>query len=173
MKQRVMIAMAIASRPELLIADEPTTALDVTIQEGILSLLLNLKETKKIGLLFITHNLSLVSQVADSIAVMYCGKVVEWGKTLNVLTAPSHPYTVGLMACVPKGGRRKAEFAGIPGSLPRPTELPAGCHFHPRCAYKVERCETEYPPRETREGGRSVCCFKAEEVSSSFQKQHP
>ena len=171
MKQRVMIAMALASRPRLLIADEPTTALDVTIQDEILSLLLKLKEETGIALLFITHDLSLVSQVADSIAIMYCGKIVERGKTMDVLGSPLHPYTVGLIDCVPKPGLRKSEFSVIAGSLPDPTTLPKGCHFHPRCSFKVPRCEKEYPDREEKRGAHDVCCFEAEKVARSFQER--
>jgi len=168
MKQRVMIAMALASHPRLLIADEPTTALDVTIQDEIISLLLKLKEESGIALLFITHDLSLVSQVADSIAIMYCGKIVERGKTAEVLESPFHPYTVGLIQCVPKPGVRKSEFSVIAGSLPSPSALPEGCHFHPRCSFKVSICEKEYPPCENKGSGHEVRCFKAEEVVQSF-----
>ena len=173
MKQRVMIAIALACRPKLLIADEPTTALDVTIQEEILSLLLTLKEETGIGILFITHNLSLVSQVADSIAIMYCGKIVERGKTSEVLQSPFHPYTVGLRDCIPKGGSRKSELHVIPGSLPKPTHLPDGCHFHPRCPFKVERCEKEYPPVEEKRPAHFVRCFQAEEVALGRKSGSP
>ncbi len=164
MKQRVMIAMALASHPRLLIADEPTTALDVTIQDEILSLLIKLKEETGIGLLFITHDLSLVSQVSDSAAIMYCGKIVEKGRTEEVLQSPLHPYTLGLIGCVPKPGLRKSELTAISGSLPDPSDLPKGCHFHPRCSFKVSKCETEYPPDEEKAGHR-FSCFEAEKVA--------
>ena len=170
MKQRVMIAMAISSRPRLLIADEPTTALDVTIQDEILSLLLTLRKETGISILFITHDLSLVSQVADAVAIMYCGKIVERGKTKDVLTAPCHPYTAGLISCVPKSGFRKQPFPVISGSLPSPTGLPPGCHFHPRCSFKIPRCEEEYPAVEEKSPGHEVRCFQAEEVVRSFRK---
>jgi len=168
MKQRVMIAMALASHPKLLIADEPTTALDVTIQDEILSLLLQLKKETGIGLLFITHDLSLVSQVADTLAIMYCGKIVEKGKAEEVLKAPRHPYTLGLIECVPKPGLRKKALSVIPGSLPDPTMLPSGCHFHPRCLYKVPDCEQNYPQAKTK-ADHTVSCYQAEEVVKSFK----
>lgn len=171
MKQRVMIAMALASHPRLIIADEPTTALDVTIQHEILTLLLTLKKETGIAILFITHDLSLVSQVADSIAIMYCGKIVERGKTTEVLESPFHPYTVGLIRCVPRPGFRKSEFSVIPGALPDPTRLPEGCHFHPRCSFKIPRCEKEYPPGEEKKQSHRVCCFEAEKVARSFRGQ--
>ncbi|MFH1857966.1 MAG: ABC transporter ATP-binding protein [Candidatus Omnitrophota bacterium] len=171
MKQRVVIAMALASRPKLLIADEPTTALDVTIQDEILSLLLELKEETGVGLLFITHDLSLVSQVADSIAMMYCGRMVERGKTFDVLNSPLHPYTVGLMDCVPKPERKKTLLSVIPGSLPDPTALPQGCHFRPRCVFRIPRCEEVYPPVETKTPSHEVRCFQAEQVTRSLQER--
>ena len=168
MKQRVMIAMALASSPRLLIADEPTTALDVTVQSEILSLLLQLKKEMGIALLFITHDLSLVSQVSDTVAVMYCGRIVERGRTAEVLKSPFHPYTIGLIRCVPRGGVRKSAFPVISGTLPDPADLPTGCHFHPRCPFKESLCEKEYPPRETKSPDHEVCCFKAEEAHRSF-----
>lgn len=169
MKQRVMIAMALASGPKLLIADEPTTALDVTIQDEILSLLLTLKEQTGIGILFITHDLSLVSQMADSVAIMYCGKIVERGRSADILGSPCHPYTVGLIDCVPKSSIRKSPFPVIPGTLPNPAFLPAGCHFHPRCSFKVPQCEKIYPSPEAKDPGHIVCCFESERVKAAFQ----
>ena len=167
MKQRVMIAMVIASRPKLIIADEPTTALDVTVQKEILSLLLDLKRELNLALLFITHDLSVVFQSAEKVAIMYCGKVVEQGKTVDVLTSPLHPYTLGLIRCVPKPGLRKSELPVIPGSVPNPVMLPTGCHFHPRCSFKVPRCEKEYPPVEETKPAHEVRCFEAEKVATS------
>src|SRR2546422_8620557 len=150
MRQRVMIAMALACDPKLLIADEPTTALDVTIQAQILDLLNNLRKTHDLAILLITHDLGVVAEVADRVAVMYTGKIVEESPVDELFAKPKHPYTEGLLQSVPKLTAKdvaKAErLRTIEGTVPRPTALPKGCHFEPRCAYRMPRCrEGEIP----------------------------
>src|SRR5580693_6326744 len=143
LRQRAMIAMALAGGPRLLIADEPTTALDVTVQKQILDLLDRLRRELRLGLLFITHDLGVVAQVADRVAVMYAGRIVEEGPVGEVLRQPLHPYTKGLLAASPTLERGK--LAPIPGTVPQLTELPPGCAFEPRCAWRREECVTVVP----------------------------
>jgi oligopeptide/dipeptide ABC transporter ATP-binding protein len=148
MKQRVMIAMAIVCKPELLIADEPTTALDVTIQAQILDLLDQLRKETQMAILLITHNLGIVAQYADRVAVMYSGKVVETAPVEELFASPAHPYTRGLLNSLPKDDPR-TQLETIPGSVPHPAYLPNGCAFHPRCAEKLDKCMTLLPPLES------------------------
>ena len=143
MKQRVMIAMAIASQPSLLIADEPTTALDATIQAQILDLLDQLRQEIEMSILLITHNLGIVAQYADRVAVMYAGKIVELASVEELFASPLHPYTRGLLNSLPKDG---SKLKTIPGSVPHPAYLPKGCAFHPRCAEKEDKCTKMTPP---------------------------
>ena len=143
MKQRVMIAMAIASQPSLLIADEPTTALDTTIQAQILDLLDQLRQEIEMSILLITHNLGIVAQYADRVAVMYAGKIVELASVEELFASPLHPYTRGLLNSLPKDG---SKLKTIPGSVPHPAYLPKGCAFHPRCAEKEDKCTKMTPP---------------------------
>jgi peptide/nickel transport system ATP-binding protein len=143
LRQRAMIAMALSARPKLLIADEPTTALDVTVQKQILELLDRLRKEFGLGLLFITHDLGVVSQVADRVAVMYAGRIVEQGPARSVLTSPAHPYTQGLLAASPTLLRGK--LAPIPGTVPSLTALPPGCAFAPRCAFHRAECDVQVP----------------------------
>jgi len=143
LRQRAMIAMALAGGPRLLIADEPTTALDVTVQKQILELLDRLRRELRLGLLFITHDLGVVAQVAERIAVMYAGRIVEEGLVSDVLRAPRHPYTQGLLAASPTLERGK--LAPIPGTVPQLTALPPGCAFEPRCAVRVPECVKRVP----------------------------
>lgn len=163
MRQRVMIAMALACRPKLLIADEPTTALDVTIQAQILKLMNELKEEVGTSILFITHDLGVIYEMADDVAVMYCGQVVEMApveKIFGDTSIYSHPYTEGLMVSVPRldtppGTRLEA----IPGAVPHPLDLPIGCKFAPRCKYATDKCHQEEPELLELEDGHSVRCF--------------
>jgi len=163
-KQRVMIAMALVTEPDLLVADEPTTALDVTIQAGILRLLDDLKDRYGMGVLFVTHDLATVSQIADRVVVLYAGKVMERGPVLDVFERPAHPYTRALLACLPGRGSELdavggAERGGIAGSLPDPTALPDGCRFAPRCPYAVSGCTAgDQPPEVDLGDGHSVSC---------------
>ena len=143
MKQRVMIAMAIVCQPALLIADEPTTALDVTVQAQILDLLDQLRKETQMSILLITHNLGIVAQYADRVAVMYSGKVVELAPVEELFSSPAHPYTRGLLNSLPKDG---AKLETISGSVPHPAYLPNGCAFYPRCTEKLDRCMKEIPP---------------------------
>ena len=163
MRQRVMIAMALACEPSLLIADEPTTALDVTIQAQILKLMNELKKEKGTSILFITHDLGVINQMADEVAVMYCGQVVEMCKARTIFakeTTCSHPYTEGLMTSIPRldtpvGARLEA----IPGAVPHPLNLPKGCKFAPRCKYATEKCMNEEPKLELAEDNHLIRCF--------------
>jgi len=143
LRQRAMIAMALAAGPHLLIADEPTTALDVTVQKQILDLLDRLRRELRLGLLFITHDLGVVAQVADRVAVMYAGRIIEEGPSREVLAAPRHPYTQGLLKASPTLERGK--LSPIPGSVPQLTALPPGCAFEPRCGLRLAECVTAVP----------------------------
>lgn len=159
LRQRVMIAIALASRPAMLIADEPTTALDVTIQAQIIDLMKELQKELHMSILLITHDFGVVSQMADRVAVMYAGKIVEEGSLKEVLESPLHPYTELLILSIPgirvkRGGRLKT----IEGTVPNPLHFPSGCRFHPRCPYASERCAREEPP-ETRQGEHRVSCW--------------
>ena len=163
MRQRVMIAMALACDPSLLIADEPTTALDASIQALILKLMIELKKEKGTSILFITHDLGVINQMADEVAVMYCGQVVEMCKARTIFakeTTCSHPYTEGLMTSIPRldtpvGARLEA----IPGAVPHPLNLPKGCKFAPRCKYATEKCMNEEPKLELAEDNHLIRCF--------------
>ncbi len=150
MRQRVMIAMALACNPELLIADEPTTALDVTIQAQILELLDNLRQTRKLAVLLITHDLGVVAEVANRVCVMYTGRIVEESGVEEIFRKPKHPYTEGLLKSVPKlrefGNEKQTRLSTIQGTVPSPTNLPTGCHFAPRCPYRFERCAHDPMP---------------------------
>jgi peptide/nickel transport system ATP-binding protein/oligopeptide transport system ATP-binding protein len=147
MRQRVMIAMAIVNRPQLLIADEPTTALDVTIQQQILDLLNDLRHKFSLAMLFISHDLAVVSHVADRVAVMYAGNLVELASKSAIFTAPAHPYTQGLLRAIPTlSTDRAAPLATIEGTVPAITALPPGCPFEPRCPHRVPTCTRELPP---------------------------
>ncbi|MGI6040361.1 MAG: ABC transporter ATP-binding protein [Clostridiales bacterium] len=165
MRQRVMIAMALACRPSLLIADEPTTALDVTIQAQILKLMNELKHEKGTSILFITHDLGVISKMADDVAVMYSGQIVEMAPVRTIFTDGkfSHPYTEGLMLSIPRlDTPRGAKLEAIPGSVPHPLDLPKGCKFAPRCKYATERCKNEEPELTTVDENHQVRCFYAE-----------
>lgn len=157
MQQRAMIAMALACRPRLLVADEPTTALDVTIEAQIIDLLVELQQKYAMGVLLITHNLGIVARAADVVHVMYAGRIVETGDVAAILAAPSHPYTKGLLDAVPSvHGERVVK--PIDGSVPPPTAFPPGCRFHPRCSRAEDPCRTEMPQLEPAGTTGSVAC---------------
>lgn len=160
MRQRVMIAMALACDPQLLIADEPTTALDVTIQAQILEVLKELRDRLKMGIILITHDLGVVSEVCDRVIVMYTGKVVEQGLIREILDNPKHPYTEGLIAAIPNINDQKGELSSIDGMVPQLDEMPKGCSFHPRCPYAMAICKEKRPAITTIENDRKVRCFK-------------
>ncbi|WP_081929006.1 ABC transporter ATP-binding protein [Microvirga sp. BSC39] len=160
MRQRVMIAMALANDPELLIADEPTTALDVTIQAQILALIQRLQEETGTAMILITHDLGVVAEVADEVAVMYAGHVVESGPVEAIFEDPQHPYTIGLMGSVPSLGRRQGRLATIRGTVPPAELMPKGCRFTPRCPFSDARCGNELPPLgEIRPGHLARCWY--------------
>jgi len=158
MKQRVVIAMALALNPDLLIADEPTTALDVVVQAQILNLLKELKNKFKMSLILITHDLSVIAEIADKVAIMYAGKVVEWGTSEQIFENPQHPYTRGLISSVPRLRGKKSLF-WIPGQPPDLINPPPGCRFHPRCPYVMDRCRREEPPMIEVEPKHYVTCW--------------
>lgn len=158
-RQRVMIAMALVCNPKILIADEPTTALDVTIQAQILSLINNLKEDIGTSVIFITHDLGVVAETCDDVMVMYCGRVVERATVYDLFDNPSHPYTQGLLASIPKLGEDKDELDSIPGNVPSPRNMPIGCKFAPRCKYTMEICEKEEPGFYDMENGHICKCW--------------
>lgn len=163
MNQRVMIAMALACQPKLLIADEPTTALDVTIQAQILHLMNELKRENDTSILFITHDLGVINQMADDVAVMYCGQVVETAPVDYIFQNKSkymHPYTEGLLNSIPSLSSEKSEKLDvIPGSVPHPLDLPKGCKFAPRCKFATDKCRNEEPPLVQVEANQTVRCF--------------
>jgi peptide/nickel transport system ATP-binding protein/oligopeptide transport system ATP-binding protein len=140
MAQRVVIAIAIAANPHLLLADEPTTALDVTIQDQILALLVQLQRDRGMGMILVTHNLGIVAETCDRVGVMYAGQLVEVAPTAEILRRPRHPYTLGLLSCVPRVERRNDELRPIPGTIPDLVHPPAGCRFHPRCSFATNEC---------------------------------
>jgi len=164
MSQRVMIAMALACSPEVLIADEPTTALDVTIQAGILELIDDLRIKMGMAVLLITHDLGIIAEVADTVYVMYAGKVVENAVTRELFKNPKHPYTVGLLNSIPDLRDSKEKLDAIPGVVPSPGSFPPGCRFQDRCPLVIERCRREEPPLEEHAPGHYSACFRADEV---------
>lgn len=166
-RQRVMIAMALACNPDLVIADEPTTALDVTIQVQILDLFKELQEKRNMSLLYITHDLGVVANIADRIYVMYSGIIVEQGSTHDIFHNPCHPYTQGLLASLPSPSKRGSTLHSIPGAVPDPAYKPSGCPFHPRCEYATEICRSRFPEMcDYRDGHLSRCpvLYENEEV---------
>lgn len=162
MRQRVMIAMALACEPAVLFADEPTTALDVTIQAQVLGLLEDLRHEKGMGLLLITHSMGVVAAVADRVAVMYAGAIVETGPVAKIFAGPIHPYTEGLLRSIPRPDRDATDIYSIPGTVPSIDKMPKGCRFAPRCPLKISRCETADPELvEITPGHFAACLVRA------------
>ena len=157
MRQRVMIAMALSTNPELLIADEPTTALDVTIQAQILELMKALRERNRMAIMLITHDLGVIAEMADDVVVMYSGRIVEAADIMTVFERPHHPYAKGLLASIPRLGERRERLEVIQGVVPNPLNLPAGCHFKRRCPYAMPVCDTPPPLQEIEPGHLSRC----------------
>lgn len=162
MRQRIVIAISLLTNPKLIIADEPTTALDVTIQAEIMDLLLELCETDNMGLILITHDLAVVSEVTQRIAVLYAGKVVELGPAEEIIANPQHPYTQGLIAALPQMAGGANRLNQIPGMMPSLLQMPKGCPFEPRCTVGVKKCKTEIPVLKKVENETQVACFMRE-----------
>ena len=170
MRQRVMIAMALCCEPQLIIADEPTTALDVTIQAQILELMRDLTRRLGVALIIITHNLGVVARYADRVNVMYAGKIIEQGSALQIYHQPSHPYTLGLLKSVPRLDQpRKEKLDPIEGQPPDLTRLDAGCAFRPRCRYAVERCANEIPALEPVSDGHTAACWQKDNLDQPLR----
>jgi peptide/nickel transport system ATP-binding protein len=160
MRQRVMIAMALACNPRIIIADEPTTALDVTIQAQILDLLRNLKDQINSSIMLITHDLGVIAEMADYVVVMYAGRIVEQGTAEEIFDHPSHPYTIGLMASKPVVGRQVDELYSIPGKVPNPINMPDYCYFRDRCDRRLPVCDGEYPCMISLSPTHKVSCYR-------------
>ena len=167
MRQRVMIAMALACQPQILIADEPTTALDVTIQAQILDLIRHLNETMKTSVVFITHDLGVVSELCDTVIVMYTGHIVEQSPVREIFDNPLHPYTQGLLSAIPKITRERNPLSTIEGMVPNPTDKITGCSFWPRCPYATERCKQEEPPVFSAGENRKVRCWRYDNLNET------
>lgn len=160
MRQRAMIAMALSCRPSLLIADEPTTALDVTIQAQILELMKELQREYGMAIILITHDMGVVAEMSDKVAVMYAGKVVEYGDVKTIFTEPKHPYTYALLESIPRIDVEQERLKSIPGNVPDPLNFPPGCKFHPRCEFfEKGKCDVEEPELEDLDGNHKVRCF--------------
>lgn len=170
MRQRAMIAMALACDPVLLIADEPTTSLDVTIQAQILELMKTLLKQFNSSLIMITHDLGVIAEIADRIAVMYAGKIVEYTDTRSIFFSPLHPYTFGLLTSIPRLDMEMEQLESIPGVVPDPLHFPEGCKFHPRCGFATERCRKEEPSLLEIENGHIVRCWQVDRVREEAKK---
>jgi oligopeptide/dipeptide ABC transporter ATP-binding protein len=164
MRQRAMIALAIVGRPKLLLADEPTTALDVTVQRAILELLTTLRQATGMGLIIVTHDLGVVESITDDVAIMYAGSTVELGATNNVLSRPQHPYTRALLDSRPSARMDGARLTAIPGQPPSPGEWPSGCRFAPRCPFVQDRCREQAPELAALPGGHRAACLRQAEL---------
>lgn len=174
MRQRVMIAMALACNPDLLIADEPTTALDVTVQAQILDLMARLKDEYGSSILMITHDLGVIAEISDDVVIMYAGQAVEYSPADELFRRPLHPYTIGLLDSRPRLSdyKTKDRLRPILGAVPSPTRHPSGCRFHPRCPFSTPECETEAPAMRSLEGGHQVRCHWAEKIAAGLQPRH-
>ena len=164
MRQRAMIAIALASEPRLLLADEPTTALDVTIQDQILKLILDLRARLGMSVILVTHDLGVVAQSCDRMAVMYAGRIVETGPVVDVFARPRHAYTLGLLGSVPRGGTERRPLRSVEGTPPAMNAIPPGCAFHPRCTFATGVCRDTIPKLEAVTPGREAACFHQDEV---------
>jgi len=165
MRQRVVLALALCAEPELLIADEPTTSLDVSIQAQIIQLLKRLCGERGTAVMLITHDMGVIAETADRVAVMYAGRIVEIGPVRDVVQRPRHPYTQGLMGAIPTLSDRAGRLTQIPGSMPRLTAIPAGCAFHPRCPHAFARCRTERPERMPAGASEAACWLVSDKVA--------
>jgi peptide/nickel transport system ATP-binding protein len=161
MRQRVMIAMALACDPQLLIADEPTTALDVTIQAQILELMRALRDELGTAIILITHDLGVIAELAQDVVVMYAGRIVEQVAVAGLFDDPQHPYTVGLLGSIPKLHETQERLAAIEGMVPNPTAMPQGCKFNPRCPFAIDKCRAEEPPLMEVKPGHRAACWRA------------
>jgi peptide/nickel transport system ATP-binding protein/oligopeptide transport system ATP-binding protein len=166
-RQRVMLAIALVCRPKLLIADEPTTALDVTIQAQILDLLMDLRDEFGMAVMIITHNMGVIAETADRVAVMYAGRIVEQAPVARLFDHPLHPYTRGLLECVPSLAQESESLVAIPGTLPEPSRRPPGCRFAPRCRFAVEACREALPALVAYEPDHHAACIRVPEVASA------
>ena len=163
-RQRVMLAIALVCRPRLLIADEPTTALDVTIQAQILDLLLDLRDEFGMAIMMITHNMGVIAETADRVLVMYAGRIVEQASVTRLFDHPRHPYTRGLLSCIPTLDQDNDRLIAIPGSLPEPANRPSGCRFSARCSYAIPRCGEAIPPLHTVEPAHQAACIRLADI---------
>ncbi len=166
MRQRVLIALALLLDPQVMILDEPTTALDILTQRTIIDLLRRMKEEQGFTMIFISHDLAIAAELADRVATMYAGKVIELGSAEDIFYRPRHPYTLGLIRAVPKVSGGFEELASIPGSPPDLIDLPSGCKFHPRCAFATDKCSQEEPPLETVGPGHEAACWHWQQVAN-------
>ncbi|MBU3737501.1 MAG: ABC transporter ATP-binding protein [Rhodoferax sp.] len=167
MRQRIVIALALCAQPRLVVADEPTTALDVSIQAQVLQLLRQLCRDKQTAMLLVTHDMGVIAETADRVAVMYAGRIVELGPVEAVISAPVHPYTRGLMGAIPQLGPVQGPLAQIHGAMPRLNARPGGCAFHPRCPQAMARCREQDPDLQTQPGARQVACWLADASGSA------
>lgn len=170
MRQRIMIAMALSCNPEILIADEPTTALDVTVQAQILELINKLQKELGMGVIMITHDLGVIAEVSTRVAVMYASKVAEYGNVNQIFYNPKHPYTIGLLNSIPKLSKSKSRLATIEGNVPPPTAYPKGCHFCTRCSFVIDKCWTEQPPLFQIEEEHTAACWRVNEIDKLKQE---
>jgi peptide/nickel transport system ATP-binding protein len=161
MRQRVVIALALAAKPKLIVADEPTTALDVSIQAQIIQLLKRLCRDHHTAVMLVTHDMGVIAETADRVAVMYAGRIVEVGPVADVIHRPRHPYTVGLMGSIPSIGATVERLAQIDGTMPRLDAVPGGCAFHPRCPRAIDRCRAERPELVAVDGTSAACWLAA------------
>ncbi len=167
MRQRVVIALALCAEPSLVIADEPTTALDVSVQAQIIALLKRLCRERGTAVMLVTHDMGVIAEASDRVAVMYAGRVAELGPVRDVLTAPSHPYTEGLMGSTPLAAKGQQRLNQIPGAMPRPSALPEGCAFNPRCPRAAEKCSHDPAPTLAACGGRAACWFPLQRTEAA------